>query len=138
MNGALLKTRLQTIESNLSETARKLNMSKQAFYQMLEAADVKSGIIERLATLYNRPVGFFFDDKVENVSNIQNGNGIQQYAGRDAYNAMNPAEHDELIRLRVEVKMFQERLEEAQKAYEHLQKSYAHLQKMNEFLMGNK
>lgn len=104
MNGNLLKARLQTIEPNLAEAARKLNMSKQSFYQALEAADIKSGLIERIATLYNRPVGFFFDDCFGNDSQIQNRGSHNQMAGRDVNTVFNLAEHDELIKLREEVK----------------------------------
>lgn len=104
MDGHLLKARLQTIEPNLAEAARKLNMSKQAFYQALEAADIKSGLIERIASLYNRPVGFFFDDCIGNNSQMQNGGSNNSMAGRDTTVGVNMAEHDELIKLREEVK----------------------------------
>lgn len=108
MNGALLKTRLQSIEPNLAEAARKLNMSKQSFYQALEAVDVKSGLIERLASLYCRPVGFFFDDKIGNYGQMQYGGSNNSQVGGNVSNGINMAEHDELIRLREEVKFLKE------------------------------
>lgn len=63
MNGNILKERLQKIEPNLSSAARKLGMSKQAFYQALEAADVKTGLIEKLSAEYNCPIEFFFKEQ---------------------------------------------------------------------------
>lgn len=138
MNGSLLKARLQSIEPNLSEAARKLKMSKQAFYQMLEATDIKSGLIERLAALYNRPIGFFFDDCIGDNSQAQIGGSHNNQARGNITNGLSMEDHDELIRLRVEVKMLHERVAEVQKAYENLHRSYEHLQKMNEYLMEQK
>lgn len=138
MNGGELKEQLLKLEPTLIEVAKKLEISKQTLDSRLSTADVKTGFIEQLSKIYNQPISFFFGENVGNITNTQNGNGVLQNAGRDANNAINLAEHDELIRLRVETKMLQERLAESQKAYETLHKSYEHLQKMNEFLMGNK
>lgn len=88
MKGEVLKSQLLKIEPTLTEVARKLEVSKQSLSQALTASDIKTGFIEKLASVYNRPVGFFFgeDDKGEEIKN----------------NA--PDEHDELIRLREENK----------------------------------
>lgn len=79
MTGSFLKSRLSSIEPNLAETAKKLNMSRQAFYQALEAADVKTGLVERIAALYNKPIGFFFSQEggveIKEVERSFNSNG---------------------------------------------------------------
>lgn len=106
MNGEILKTQLLKLEPTLVEVAKKLDISKQTLDSRLSANDVKTGFIEQLAKLYNRPIGFFFDDKLEAVANL--GNGVQQYAGHDASYGTNMAEHDELIRLREENKFLKE------------------------------
>lgn len=42
--------------------ATKLGISKQNLDSKLSAADIKSGFIEQLAALYNKPVSFFYGE----------------------------------------------------------------------------
>lgn len=67
MNGELLKTRLLDIEPVLADVARKMNMSPQHLNQALGAADIKTGFVEQLSAVYNKPISFFFgeENKVE-------------------------------------------------------------------------
>lgn len=129
MNGKSLKFRLQTIEPNLSEAAKKLNMSRQSLQQALEAADIKTGLVEKIASTYNMPVSFFFDDTNEKKSIVQNGDGIFQNAGRDTNIGNIGPEHLELAELRVEAKMYREQLEAANRIIDDLRE-------MNKFLMS--
>lgn len=62
MNGEQLKAQLLKIEPTLTEIARKLGTSKQNLDAKLSTSDVKSGFIERLATLYDKPVSFFYGE----------------------------------------------------------------------------
>ena len=63
MNGELLKTQLLKIEPTLVEVANKLGMSKQNLDSKLSATDIKTGFIEQLAALYNKPISYFFGEK---------------------------------------------------------------------------
>lgn len=67
MNGEILKTQLLKLEPTLVEVAKKLDISKQALDSRLSASDIRTGFIEQLAMLYERPVSFFFgeDNRVE-------------------------------------------------------------------------
>lgn len=65
MNGETLKTQLLKIEPTLVEVARKLDMSKQNLDAKLSTADIKTGFIEQLAVLYNKPISFFYGEKSE-------------------------------------------------------------------------
>lgn len=67
MNGEILKTQLLKLEPTLVEVAKKLDISKQALDSRLSASDIRTGFIEQLAMLYERPISFFFgeDNKVE-------------------------------------------------------------------------
>lgn len=65
MNGELLKTQLLKIESTLVEVANKLGMSKQNLDSKLSAADIKTGFIEQLAALYDKPISYFFGERSE-------------------------------------------------------------------------
>lgn len=63
MNGEILKTQLLKLEPTLVEVARKLNMSKQNLDAKLSTADIKTGFIEQLALIYERPISFFFGEE---------------------------------------------------------------------------
>lgn len=63
MNGELLKAQLLKIEPTLVEVANKLGMSKQNLDSKLSATDIKTGFIEQLATLYDKPISYFFGEK---------------------------------------------------------------------------
>lgn len=65
MNGELLKTQLLKIEPTLVEVANKLGISKQNLDSKLSATDIKTGFIEQLATLYNKPISFFYGERSE-------------------------------------------------------------------------
>ena len=62
MNGEILKAQLLKIEPTLVEVATKLGISKQNLDSKLSATDIKTGFVEQLATLYERPVSFFFGE----------------------------------------------------------------------------
>ncbi len=65
MNGELLKAQLLKIEPTLVEVANKLGMSKQNLDSKLSATDIKTGFIEQLATLYDKPIAYFFGERNE-------------------------------------------------------------------------
>lgn len=65
MTGETLKTQLLKIETTLVEVARKLDMSKQNLDAKLSTADIKTGFIEQLAALYDKPISFFYGEKSE-------------------------------------------------------------------------
>lgn len=65
MNGELLKTQLLKIEPTLVEVANKLGMSKQNLDSKLSATDIKTGFIEQLAALYDKPISYFFGERSE-------------------------------------------------------------------------
>lgn len=60
MNGEVLKARLLKIEPTLVDVAKKLQVSKQSLNQTLSASDIKTGFIEQLAAIYERPISYFF------------------------------------------------------------------------------
>lgn len=62
MNGEVLKARILQIEPVQAEVARRLGVSQQSLNQTLAAADIKTGFVEQLAALYERPISFFFGE----------------------------------------------------------------------------
>lgn len=65
MNGETLKAQLLKIEPTLVEVARKLDMSKQNLDAKLSTSDIKTGFIEQLAALYDKPISFFYGERSE-------------------------------------------------------------------------
>lgn len=63
MSGAELKDILTSIDESLANVARRLDVTPQNLDSTLKTKDVKTGLIERLAKLYNKPVSFFFDEQ---------------------------------------------------------------------------
>lgn len=55
------------IEPTLVAVAERLSISKQTLDSRLSASDVKTGFIEQLALIYNRPISFFFDENSTEV-----------------------------------------------------------------------
>lgn len=65
MNGEVLKAQLLKIEPTLVEVAKKLQVSKQSLNQTLSATNIKTGFIEQLAALYDKPISFFYGERSE-------------------------------------------------------------------------
>lgn len=63
MDGKTLRPYLTALDTSLAETARKLGMTPQNLDNMLRNKDIKTGLIERLSKIYNKPVSWFFDEK---------------------------------------------------------------------------
>lgn len=63
MNGKELKEILNKEGVNLAELSRKLGYANdQRLHSALNAADVKSGLIEEIANATNKTVGFFYNE----------------------------------------------------------------------------
>lgn len=62
MTGEELRPYISALDTSFSNTARKLGMLPQTLNQALNVKDVKTGIIERLAEIYDKPVSWFFDE----------------------------------------------------------------------------
>lgn len=70
MDGKKLKEKLRRVGSSQSRIARLLGMSPQSLTSIFNAADVRSGTIERIASVLNLPVSFFYDTDGAAVNNV--------------------------------------------------------------------
>lgn len=85
MSGEDLRTKLATLDVTQTEIARRIGMSQQSFNQGLNVADVKSGLLEKIAEALSLPMSFFYPDatgvvnnnniKSQKAHNISNGSG---------------------------------------------------------------
>lgn len=73
MSGKELKEILAAEGINLSELARLLGFANdQRLHSALKAEDVKSGLIESIARVTNKSIGFFYKDMIGAVA-LDNG-----------------------------------------------------------------
>lgn len=63
MSGKELKTCLTALDDSLANVARKLGITSQGLESLFRTKDVKSGTIEKIAKLYNKPISWFYDEK---------------------------------------------------------------------------
>ena len=63
MTGDRLKEILQKLKVSQSEIARQLGMSHQSFNQMLSAADIKSGLLERISQVLDIPISSLYGEQ---------------------------------------------------------------------------
>ncbi|MBD5414886.1 MAG: hypothetical protein HDR46_01235 [Bacteroides sp.] len=67
MTGSELKDILTSLDESLANVARRLDVTPQNLDSTLKTKDVKTGLIERLSKLYNKPVSFFFDEQPPSI-----------------------------------------------------------------------
>ncbi len=124
MNGKQLKLQLLKIEPTLVEVANKLGVSKQNLDSKLSASDIKTGLIERLAAIYERPISFFFGEEPQKVTA---GNGCAVALGyAHASVGIDQTEHNELIRLREETRFLKHLISERDREIEEKTKWLNH------------
>ena len=92
-----------------------LGITKQAIYDLYEKEDVNTKLLKQVADELGVPVSIFFEEEETKTEVVEQNGGKQNTlnkAGRDVNNGINMAEHDELIRLREEVKYLKQMLAE--------------------------
>lgn len=81
MNGKNLKEKLRADGVNLSALARKMGYATdQNLHSVLGAKDVRSGLIEDLAKVLNKPISWFYEE--ETSSTLEN-NGVAACEAND-------------------------------------------------------
>jgi transcriptional regulator with XRE-family HTH domain len=75
MTGDYLKDFLRNSKVSQSEIARKLGISHQSFNQMLSSNDVKSSLVERIASILHVTMGEIYNEAKEQ-SAVASGNAI--------------------------------------------------------------
>ena len=82
MKGADSKNLLRKEGVILSQLAEDLGMSQQNLSAAFTRDDVKSGLLEKLARVLNKPIGFFYGEAFGPVQSVGNNNSqVTQVAG---------------------------------------------------------
>lgn len=82
MKGADLKDLLKREGVILSQLAEDLGMSQQNLSAAFTRDDVKSGLLEKVARILNKPIGFFYGETLGPVQSVGDNNSqVTQVAG---------------------------------------------------------
>ncbi|MBD5351350.1 MAG: helix-turn-helix transcriptional regulator [Bacteroides sp.] len=89
--------------TTINDLAEQLGMTPQAIHLMVRENSTKTDTLERIARMFEVPISIFFDETIDG-GKIQNAGTENNHCSRDNSTGINMAEHDELIKLREEVK----------------------------------
>ncbi|MBD5238590.1 MAG: helix-turn-helix transcriptional regulator [Bacteroidales bacterium] len=89
--------------TTINDLAKQLGMTPQAIHLMVRENSTKTDTLERIARMFEVPISIFFDETMDG-GKIQNAGTENNQISRDNNAGINIAEHDELIKLREEVK----------------------------------
>lgn len=82
MKGMDLKDLLKKEGVVLSQLAEDLGMSQQNLSAAFTRDDIKSGLLEKMAKVLNKPIGFFYGETFGPVQSVGNNNSqVTQVAG---------------------------------------------------------
>lgn len=99
----------------INELAEQLGITPQAVHLMVRENSTKTDTLERVAQILQVPVTVFFEEEKETIKQTQNGGNGNKLAGGNFTEGFNLEEHDELIRLREEVKYLKQILSDKDK-----------------------
>lgn len=74
MNGKTLKEQLKSTHYSLAEIASKMGITPQTLNSIFNSADVKSGVLEKLASVLDLPLAYFYGDTF-NITGSGNATG---------------------------------------------------------------
>ena len=112
MTGKELKTKLSACGVSQSEIARPLDMSQQSFNQSLIVNDVKSGLLERIASAIGVDMSFLYP--MDSSSAVAAGKGSVAVTGNNNV-AGNVTMGDNTAVLQERVTMLEKLLEEKER-----------------------
>lgn len=111
VNIAKIQSKMKELEMSKAQLITNSGLTRVTIDKILKGGEVNVSTLEALAKGLGVKVGFFFDDIEEIKESATSGNGGASATGHaHASVGQNQAEHDELIRLRTEVRFLNELL----------------------------
>lgn len=101
MNGDAVKKILRERKVKLNTIASSLGESPQNVSSMLNASDVKSGVIERISTVTGIPISEFFGEQASISATMHGGSGNRMLAGMG--NVMNSGSAELIAALKEQI-----------------------------------
>lgn len=81
MRGVVLKNLLAGKGYSVSEVARRIGMSQQTLSAALSSEDVKSSLVERIASAVDTPISEMYGEKSSISATMQGGSGNRMMTG---------------------------------------------------------
>lgn len=103
MNGEAVKKILRERKVKLNVIASSLGESPQNVSSMLNASDIKTGVIERISSVTGIPISEFFGEKSSISASMHGGNGNRLQAGTG--NIMGDGDSELVATLKGEIEM---------------------------------
>jgi transcriptional regulator with XRE-family HTH domain len=79
MSGEEVKEILKKNGFKLKDVAEKMDLSPQNFQALLNAADIKTGVLERISNAINKSIYFFYEGSNQTLENASVNNKISKY-----------------------------------------------------------
>lgn len=70
MTGEELKQKIKATGVSITEIAKRLNISQQSLSQALKAADIKTGLVEDVSRVLDKPIAFFFSKEASDTHSV--------------------------------------------------------------------
>lgn len=70
MTGEELKQKIKATGVSITEIAKRLNISQQSLSQALKAADIKTGLVEDVSRVLDKPIAFFFSKEASDALSV--------------------------------------------------------------------
>ena len=109
MTGKNLKELIDALGISQRKLAEQMGVTPQTISAILTAKDVRTSTIERIASVTNMPISYFFKEEREHQNAVASGNGIA-VAGNN-----NVAGNDNTAVLQERVTMLEKLLEEKER-----------------------
>ena len=103
MNGDAVKKILRERKVKLNAIASSLGESPQNVSSMLNASDIKTGVLERISSVTGIPISEFFGEKSSISATMHGGNGNRLQAGTG--NIMGDGDSELVATLKGEIEM---------------------------------
>lgn len=103
MRGVVLKNHLAGKGYSVSEVARRIGMSQQTLSAALSSEDVKSSLVERIASAVDTPISEMYGEKSSISATMHGGNGNRLQAGTG--NIMGDGDSELVATLKGEIEM---------------------------------
>lgn len=110
MNGDAVKKILRERKVKLNAIASSLGESPQNVSSMLNASDIKTGVIERISSVTGIPISEFFGEKSSISATMQGGNGNRMMTG--VGNVMGDVNSELVAALKGEIEMLKAIIDE--------------------------
>lgn len=78
MTGEQVKQRIKVVGVSITEIAKRLNISQQSLSQALKAADIKTGLIEDISRVLDKPISFFFTGNTSEAASVSSASSDKE------------------------------------------------------------